>query len=197
MQNEFNKFCANSKHVLLLGDYNSRTSSLDDFVLSDEFICDIFGDDDLFRESLDTFQYFDKYHIPLLRKSADIATNPYGHQLLDFCKNNNLFIINGRLGQDAVLPQLTCKNSSTVDYILSSSQNFEILSFFAVLEFDHLFSDAHCPLTLELKIRGSDTEMNPHIKIIQREPEVKLWDENKKNLFIENLNLHEISTKHF
>lgn len=44
LQNEFNKFCANSK----LGDYNSRTSSSDDFVLSDEFICDIFGDDDFF-----------------------------------------------------------------------------------------------------------------------------------------------------
>ena len=77
---------------------------------------------------------------------------------------------------------------------MSTSQNFEILTSFSVLEFDHLYSDAHCPLTLELKIRGHYTEINPHNKITQSVPEIKLRDESKKSLFIGNLNTDEIST---
>ena len=84
LQNELNKFGSNYENVLLLGDFNSRTSNLDDFVLIDEFICDIYGDDELFRESLDIFQCLDKSNIPLLRKSADNVTNAYGYQMLDF-----------------------------------------------------------------------------------------------------------------
>lgn len=74
LQNELNKYGTNCKNMLLLGDFNSRTSNLDDFVLIDEFICDIYGDDELLRESLDIFQCLDKSNIPLLRKSADNVT---------------------------------------------------------------------------------------------------------------------------
>ena len=87
-----------------------------------------------------------KYYVN--RLTADPSTNAYGYQLADFCKNNNMFILNGRL--DTGQPKLTCKNSSTVDYILSTAHNFEIIASLYIHEFDSLFSDFYRPLSIEL-----------------------------------------------
>ena len=39
--------------------------------------------------------------------------------LLDICKANNLFIVNGRIGDDKTESgKITCKNSSVVDYCI-------------------------------------------------------------------------------
>lgn len=193
LQTEFSKFCSNNENVLLLGDFNSRTSALQDFVQLDEFICDRYGNDDLYRENLNIFRYFDAYDVQLLRKNTDSSSNVYGKQLIEFCKNNNIFILNGRIGPDAISPKLTCKNSSTVDYVLSSANNFEFLSSFKVLDFDHLFSDAHCPLSLEIKIHNVGEE-NMYKPLAQQNlPDVKLWDDSKANKFSENLNFEEIN----
>ena len=50
LQNEFDNFCLNSKHVLLFGDFNSRTAKIADYVECDEFIFDVCGNEDLHRE---------------------------------------------------------------------------------------------------------------------------------------------------
>lgn len=97
------------------------------------------------------------------------------------------------MGRDANLPKLTCKNSSTVDYILTTAHNFELFSSFCILEFDHLYSDFHCPLTLELKIQNTITELQPDNKARHCKHRVKLWDENKSNDFTENIDFDEIS----
>ena len=101
----------------------------------------------------------EKTRIPLIRKSADKIINMYGYQLIEFCKNNNIFIINAKIGKDAVSPELTCKNSSTVDYVLSTAYNFEIIKSFSVLEFNMLYSDAHCPLSIDILIRNVTIQM--------------------------------------
>jgi hypothetical protein len=49
----------------------------------------------------------------------DSVKNHYGSRLLDLCKGNDLFIINGRIGNDKDIGKLTCKNSSVVDYVIS------------------------------------------------------------------------------
>jgi hypothetical protein len=58
---------------------------------------------------------FDFIHIIT---SKDKGKNRYGNFLLDFCKGNNVFIMNGRLGKDQI-GNLTCRNTSVVDYCLS------------------------------------------------------------------------------
>ena len=125
--------------------------------------------------------------IPLIRKSADKIINMYGYQLIEFCKNNNTFIINGRIGKDAVSPELTCKNSSTVDYVLSTAYNFEIIKSFSVLEFNMLYSDAHCPLSIDILIRNVTIQKAKSRASNESTPEIKLWDENKCENFTENL----------
>ena len=191
LQNEFDIFCSNSKNTLLFGDYNSRTASHSDFVRIDNFICDVYGNDDLLSENLEIIQCFDKCHIPLERKNIDTVSNAYGQQLIEFCKNNNIFMLNGRLDQEDL--KLTCKNKSTVDYFLSSAHNFEIISSFKILDFDCLFSDAHCPLSVEInrsKVNISNANARAHQ---QNPPDINLWDESKRENFVENIDSNEIT----
>ena len=54
----------------------------------------------------------------------------YGYKLLSLCKNNNLYIANGRSGLDKGVGKLTCKNTSLIDYMLCSSNVFRKLWIF-------------------------------------------------------------------
>lgn len=65
----------------------------------------------------------------------------------EICQNNNIFIVNGRIGED----KLTCKNSSTVDYVICSVLMFKLFENFYIHNFCNLYSDVHCPITFELK----------------------------------------------
>ena len=83
--------------MLLFGDFNSRTAKLADYIEGDKFIFDILGD--MSREREETFRNFET------ADSVDLNTNAYGYQLTEFCKNNSVFILNGRL--DCHEPKLT------------------------------------------------------------------------------------------
>ena len=185
LQNEINKYMLNSQNIMLFGDFNSRSSSIDDFVICDDFICDIQGNDELFKENQDILNHFDLYDIPLLRTTSDHTTNFYGQQMIDFCKYNNIFILNGRLDKDIETPKLTCKDRSTVDYFISTVQNFPFIKNFDILDFNILYSDAHCPVTLSLDILPHKSNTSSQNQ--QSDPKIKLWDENKSHQFVENI----------
>ena len=153
-------------------------------------MCEVNGNEDLHRENLEIMHCFDEWNIPLERKNINATLNPYGRQLIEFCKNNNIFMLNGRLDQDDL--KLTCKNKSTVDYFLSTAHNFENISSFNVMDYC-LLSDAHCPLSIEIKMPGNYTP-NAHERTQQQHnPDVKLWDESKRDKFVENIDNDEIS----
>ena len=97
------------------------------FLKFDESICDENNLNDMLKESTELFNVLEKCSVPLERKNADYVTNVYGRNLLELCKNNNLFILNGRIGQDRLCPKVTCKDRSTVDYILSTVGDFLLL----------------------------------------------------------------------
>ena len=176
-----------SLNMLLFGDFNSRTAKLADYIEGDKFIFDILGD--LSREREETFRNFETADIPLERNSVDLNTKAYGYQLTNFCKNNSVFILNGRL--DCHEPKLTCKNSSTVDYFVSSAFNFGLLSSLTTHEFDALFSDAHCPVSLTLiPINKHD---QPKLREYREtEPNIRLWNAEKTESFCRNINDGEI-----
>jgi hypothetical protein len=105
-------------NVMLLGDFNARTSKLEDFVSNkgNTFINDI---------TETAFQ-------PKIRESFDSYINKHGKNLIEICKNCNLRILNGRtLGDSFGKPTSHSKNgSSVVDYIIcdqeltQSTENF-------------------------------------------------------------------------
>ena len=99
-------------------------------------------------------------------------------------------MLNCRLGSDYTSPKPTCKDRSTVDYILTSAENFKMISSFQILDFDSLYSDAHCPLVVSLHIYKQN--IIPETSQFDQGPKPKLWDDSKKNAFVEHLNYEEI-----
>lgn len=73
----------------------------------------------------DDFQnqnYFDKHILqegvsyPRVRSSKD----SHVFMLLDTCKNNNLFILNGRCGTDRNIEIFTFRDRSVIDYVIAT-----------------------------------------------------------------------------
>ena len=110
-------------NVLLFGDFNSRSRQLQDYIEADEFILKHFNSEDITNEYEQEISYFEgNKNVKLKRTNADTGINNYCYKLIDFCKTNNLFILNGRVGVDGGMGSHTCKNISTVDYFISSAQ---------------------------------------------------------------------------
>ena len=97
----------NSKgNTMILGDFNGRTNTLEDYVPKDgnNFINDV-SDISLH---------------PKIRQNFDTTINNHGRQLINICKNTDLRILNGRTKGDSLgRPTFHGKNGiSTIDYII-------------------------------------------------------------------------------
>ena len=89
---------------------------------ADEFQSRLHICDDIFKTGIETRTIiFDDFQIPLHRFVKDTHVNNFGYKLVEFCKNNDLYLVNGRVGSDKAVGGLTCKNSSTADYVVASA----------------------------------------------------------------------------
>ena len=125
---------------MICGDLNSRTKDFQDFI-PDDNIEYIFGENDY---PGDTFN--------LLRRSQDCEVyNNFGLSLIELCCEYDVHMLNGRLFDD-IEGNITCTANdgrSIVDYIIASSNLFELFSTFAVDNYD--VSD-HFPLKCSLRL---------------------------------------------
>ena len=81
----------------------------------------------------------------------DSRTNSHGFILLDICRNNDLFMLNFRLGNDRDVGKLTFRDTSLIDYTIASANCFKLIKSSSVKETDRLFSDGHSFLKWSLK----------------------------------------------
>jgi len=127
------------------------------------------------------------YNVPLDRASEDTGRcNTYGYKLINFSKNNSLFILNGKIGSDKALGKVTCNNTSLVDYLIVSSDLFPFVSEFKVIDVDPLVSDVHNRLHLTFSTMSTiyfDNKSNA--KECVTKP--IRWIADKKNLFVDSL----------
>ncbi|CAG2213504.1 unnamed protein product [Mytilus edulis] len=77
--------------------------------------------------------------------------NTYGHRLLELCKKMNIYIANSRIGNDKTVGKITCNDVSVVDYLILSSDLFQMTKNFEVEEFNPILSDVHCNLKFTLE----------------------------------------------
>ena len=160
----------------LTGDFNSRISNDD---------CIYISEDDEGTELLS-----DVYKLQLLKRNCmDTKKNNYGNILSDLCKYNNIYILNGRVGEDRHVGIFTCKNSSVVDYCIGTSSLLGLVDNFCVLEFSSLFSDVHCPLCITLRsehiiYRVDEMDCDTHTYEKPRK-----WDSSKKMITVAILKL--------
>ncbi|CAC5367368.1 unnamed protein product [Mytilus coruscus] len=136
IESEFQNFSKNNDYMCLLGDFNSRTATLKDFY-------EIEDSDEISDININVFSdicILDDLNISRSRKNPDTIVNKYGRKLIEFCKNNNMFILNGRFGKDSI-GRMTCKNKSVVDYMICTCNVLENILDFEVQDFCRLFSD--------------------------------------------------------
>lgn len=135
---------------ILVGDFNSRTRDLPDWLPRD-----VHGD-------VDVDQSDDDDDTPL-RSNCDIGVNQNGKNLLSLCQAATLVICNGRFGSDAAVGAFTCRTSrgaSVVDYAILSKDLIPSIMGFKVDTFDATLSDVHSPIILSMRIHALPTTEN-------------------------------------
>ncbi|VDI40569.1 Hypothetical predicted protein [Mytilus galloprovincialis] len=182
---ELQRFSEKSDYIILVGDFNSRTANLPDFYDEDDI--DDFVIDNLTDQSDFTDVYMlDDLNIPRTRNNPDKVVNCYGRKFLEFCKNNKVFILNGRVGQD-VIGRPTSRNNSVIDYIICTSHFLRCRSNFEILEFSKLFSDVHSPLKLSLNRVNPTFELHTTELSYQEENKIGKWKFEQVNDFKNNI----------
>ena len=179
IEEELHWFSSSCTSVLLLGDFNSRTRQLQDFVLPDRELFRLNDMSDLYDELRPDILYFEEnsLYVTLHRQNPDSGINNYGYRLTDFCRDNGIYILNGRTNRNSNICN-TCKNLSTVDYFLVSPEMFQHVDSLIVSDFCGLLSDAHNPVSLTLTI--SHTIQTARSDTYTER--IRLWDsENSKN----------------
>jgi hypothetical protein len=189
-EDEITKKCQENKYVYLAGDTNSRVGTLRDFIRSDQHINHIFDIDDELQSQLDKYTILENLSISLNRNSADKRTNTHGLRLIDICKNNNIFILNGRMFQDQHVGNFTFRDSSVIDYVIATAECYKFIKWFEIIETDSLFSDGHNAISWKIDIQDNpkiETKNNQH-------SHKRKWKHEKETNFINNINVEEIQS---
>ena len=112
-------------------------------------------------ELIDEYVSLDNMNIPENRVSFDNIVNNYGTRLLTLCKSLYMFIVNGRMGNDAQVGRPTCRNVSVVDYFICTPRLFSTIVNFEVEDFNHMLSGVHNAVRLTLR-RESHCDPDTH-----------------------------------
>ena len=131
----------NNIDVCIIGDLNARTGNASDVLEM--------GQDEV--ELIDEYVSLDTMNIPENRVSFDNIVNNYGTRLLTLCKSLYMFIVNGRMGNDAQVGKPTCKNVSIVDYFICTPRLFSTIVHFEVEDFNPMLFDVHNAVRLTLR----------------------------------------------
>ena len=139
----------------LLGDFNSRTKQMLDYVVDE-----IHGSDGPLSGMVDTnpygqisvYSYLSKIN-RLKRQTLDNRTkNKFANSLRDLCVTSNMFILNGRFGDDdhGFHTRIDTTGLSLVDYVLCTPNSHALIKNFFVDA--KLPESDHLPLQLVLKV---------------------------------------------
>jgi hypothetical protein len=188
IENEFISLLGNNSRYALVGDFNAKTSDLPDFCCPDENFLDIIN----LRYDEEILKYFYDHNnlvengVSLYRYTqCTCRPNTYGKRLIELCKKNNIYFVNSRVGNDKYIGNVTCNNTSVVDYLLLSSNMLTDLNTFQVEDFNPLFSDVHSGLNFSFKCPTLESE-----NTVTKQQYIK-WNNEKKTEFIEHMSVNE------
>ena len=180
-------------NICLIGDFNARTSNLPDMTDLDDIIlefCNLNSDMfDIYNDESDMIR-LDQLDVPVERKTSD-TDRPYnwGYWLLSLCKALNLRIMNGRMGKDATVGQVTCKGVSVIDYVICSPALSPLVREFYVNEFDVL-SDVHSAVCVSFETCDNmlSNSMNSESLNVNFKTNFFRWNPKLINEFVCNIN---------
>lgn len=186
IENEIFNLSKENDCICLLGDFNSRVSTLRDFIDVDDSLshfCNSADNNSNFDWAVDQIdlEAIEKYGFSIERKSKDNIVNCYGKKLIDICKHCNIIILNGRSMGDQN-GEFTCKQSSVVDYCITNTEFLRYVHNVRILPFSSFLSDVHNPIEIVLALeRQHSTE-----SIYQQKPTqeiAKQWNPEKVEVY--------------
>ena len=158
--------------VAICGDINAHTNVSQDYMDIDQYIADRAGIDIEHDQQFSNTQDLELYGIPLTRTSKDVnRVNAYGRRLLSFCKDNDIYI---------------CKDSSVIDYMITSPTILCNVHKFEIQPFDALFSDRHKLINISVKCTFNDINVNN--VLTDNAVTFPVWNQFKCHEFVDELN---------
>ena len=104
--------CNTFQYVTLLGEFNARTADIEDICnIDDEVLNSVQIDADVVFNLNINRELINK-DISYKRVSKDKTPNRLGRVLINFCKINDLLILNGRAFDKRNIGNFTCRNAS-------------------------------------------------------------------------------------
>ena len=186
LENDIQSKCSQYTNILITGDANAHTSNETDCIDLDDFISSHFDLDEDTLNSHNQENHLTNLGIPLSRVSKCNKVNRSGRRLLDICKHNNLYILNGRVGSDNQTGQFTFRDTSVIDYSLASASLLSLIDHFEVIDLDRLYSDGHSLISTHLVKNDAIITHNNHTQNNKTAPK---WKDDKNELFTNNLNI--------
>lgn len=164
--------------LVLMGDFNARTGSLNDFVELDQLSR---VDNDLLPSN-----YTEDIDLPF-RENVDQIVNDQGKQLLHMCIESKLRILNGRILGDSLgyNTYFGPRGSSTIDYFIVSEDLFSDFDFINVCPPNELsdHSVIWCGMKMDATYEINDESGTVHDTL----PGKFIVDEHTKQKYIESL----------
>ena len=138
------------ENIMLTGDSNAHTSNLPDYLEEDIFLSRTLDLDDDSWNIPNNYGKLSQYNIPITRSFKCNKIDHIGYKFLDICKNNNLFIANGRIGNDKSSGNFTFRGTTVIDYTICSPNILRLMNNFEVMDLDPIFSDGHSLLYMTI-----------------------------------------------
>ena len=162
-------------YFILTGDFNAYTG------ISDGEFEEV-GDNwrsNVSRDPSESPWYYDDLKIGKRQsKDQNRRRNKWGSNLLDFCVNEKMVIVNGRLGEDEEVGNFTCFSGSpsVVDYCLVGLNLWPMCYNFRVMG---CVGSDHVPIALNLSVPGSQRSIcEIRVRSWQREGEISRFTKN-------------------
>ena len=176
MSDEITQFQCKGK-IILQGDFNARTSNKEDIIRPDKHDQD---------EELDG-------KLTLLLRNSEDTSDIRGEELLELCKAHKLIILNGRKTGDpwGKITSYQWNGRAVVDYVLTSCELFDSITYFKVGDYSPWVSD-HCPLLFEMHSKTAPSEV---IEELDELPKTFYIGPRNKTKYLETLKSSEIAVK--
>jgi hypothetical protein len=173
LEKDITKYSAKGK-VILMGDFNSRTSTGLDLIIDDS------NDEHM---PLPSSYTNDTKMVERESEDKNIATCKYGKQLLNLCVECSIRIVNGRVIGD-MNGKYTChkyNGRSTVDYVIADETLVPNIQYFKVHDYMGHLSD-HCKISFGLAAHLPSYPVTHPQKADSLPPRYK-WNEQSAALF--------------
>jgi len=135
------------KYISLPGNSNARIAELNDFSVFTE---NYFPNEDKYLLEKCTSFLADS-NLPLKKHWLDKGQNKSGKLLINLCKGQSFFIMNGRVRNIRYIGELTYRNAGAVDYFICTPDFIKYIDALIVLDLSPIkktYSDVHTPLSI-------------------------------------------------